>query len=228
MHHPLKQRGQLSFEGLKQLIQPLLAHIGLKRLGQDFPGAAAGWLSGSQLRCLLLAQADQLLQRRGERGEIIAAASFLPHRIAMGLSPGEGFDQGGIQAAGAFQLQSQQLQVALTFHRGISRLLSLGGLKQLDVLNTGLALVQLSGHQGELLTTPGGCRGRHHRVLIEVERAADGTQQPGLLEVIPQRLQRCHPQASGRASAKILARISPAPWERSNSASLIPIGSGSS
>jgi hypothetical protein len=64
--HLLQQRRQLGPQGREQLIQPHLADIGLKGLGQHLPGAARHRLGGSQLAGLPAAQVDQLAQGRRE------------------------------------------------------------------------------------------------------------------------------------------------------------------
>ena len=91
----LEQDGQLVLQWGKQLLQPFFADVGLKRLGQDFPGAAVLSFSGGKLGCLFAAQADQAFQCWSKDAEVAAAPCLLPDGIAARLGLGDlGYKRG--------------------------------------------------------------------------------------------------------------------------------------
>ncbi len=152
--HLLQQRRQALAQGREQRLQPGTAHLGLVGLGEHLPGAPAHGLGGRQLTRLLAAQADELLQGRREGREITGPPRLLPEGIAAGLGPGQGGDQGRIQAALPLQLQAQQLQLAADGGRGGC---AQGGLRlphQLRVLRARLAPVQLGPRAGPAALPP--------------------------------------------------------------------------
>ena len=173
---------------MKQLPQAGLADLRLEGLGQGLPGAAGNRFGRGQLGGLLPAESDQLREGGGERREVVAAASLLPEGIPPRLRLGQLGHQGGIQAALTFQLQPQQGQIAAARLGGLRTELRFRRRQQVGVGVTALPLVQLGGEKRELLAAPGGPRGRHHSVLVVIESTADRTQQPGLMQMVPQAL----------------------------------------
>ena len=104
----------------------------------------------------------------------------------MGL--GDCGDQLWIEGLLAPELLAQQLQVVRRLRGRGPIQLGFGFCEQVGVGGAALALVQLFGQQGELLTAPGGPGRGHHGVLVVVEGAADRAQQAGLVQVVAQAL----------------------------------------
>lgn len=175
-------------EGRKELPQPGLADLRLEGLGEGLPGAAENRFGPGQLACLLAPQLDQLGEGRGEGRKVVLAARLLPKGIAPRLRLRQLRHQGGIQAPLAFQFQPKKGQIAAAGRGGLRVQLRFGLPHQLGIGITALTLVELGGEEGELLAAPWGPSGRHHRVLVDIEGAADRPQQPGLVEVGPQAL----------------------------------------
>ena len=181
--HLRQKLRKFNLQGRKQLGQPCLADVGLKGLGQDFPGAARHRFSSGELAGLLAPQGDQLLEGRSEGREVVTGAGLLPHGITARLGLGQGDHQARIQAALALQLQAQQLQVAPPLGWGVATELGLGGGNEIGILRAALALMQLTGQQSQLLPAPSRTGARHHRVLVVVKGAADRAQQAGVVQM---------------------------------------------
>ena len=91
----------------KQLLQPVKAQIGLKRLCQRFPAGARL----RQLTRLLLTQIDQSLKRSTEQAEVRALACHLPTGVTIGLRCGQGGHQGRIQRLLPSQILFKQIEI---------------------------------------------------------------------------------------------------------------------
>jgi len=113
-------------EFLTQRQQPAgelrFADVGLKGLGQDFPGAAllprGVLLHGGQLAGLLQPQLNQGLEGRRKTLKGVGLFGFLPEGIALGLRLGELADQGRVQAGLTLPLPAQELEIALLLRAG--------------------------------------------------------------------------------------------------------------
>jgi len=87
-----------------------------------------------------------------------------------------------------FKMEEAMVWVAVGLAKGWSfwriwAKLGLSFRQQIGVFRAALAFMKLHGKKCQLLAAPGGCRGRHHRVLIEIESAADGAKQAGVVEM---------------------------------------------
>ena len=177
---PLDQGWKLMAQGSKQDVQPRLADVGLKRLGQGFPATSGlGQLAG-----LLLPQAHQLLEGRGKQTEIALGLGLLPAGIAPGLGLGDVAHQGGIQPVLAFKFLAQQLEIAAHGTWGAIPLRFCRG-EQIGIGPTALAAMELLGEQGQLFATPLRPRGGHGGVLVVIEGAMDRSQQLGGVQIGP-------------------------------------------